>query len=274
MLALDAAQATNRLQQFVQQGWTQLPVSAELTAWQEQTLPTAIACMQAPEFQQWWRYQDTWFVGVNALPNDASGALANGPTLPAKLLHLLANYVGCASLELDQAQISACMPGYPKTSTDESIASFAFRTQHYAAHLDGLRPLGPQRQRHLTEQHSFILGIPLSSHLPEAGPVMVWPGSHKLVQSWLQSELSHLPAEQWQEQDLTKSYQSVRKHILETIEPVPIHVPQGGAYLIHRHTIHGQGLWPENVDNVGKQGRIIAYFRPCLHESSNWLGDD
>jgi len=266
--------ATSHLHQLALQGWGQLPVSTELEAWQNYTLPFALQRMQAPDLQQWWRYQNTWFVGVNALPNDTNGALDTGPSLPTDLLKQLTDYVACTELALDQAQISACMPGYPKACADEPAASFAFRTQYYAAHLDGLRPLGPERRRHLTEQHSLILGIPLSNHLPEAGPVMVWPGSHKLIQAWLQAEFANVPEPQWLEKDLTHGYQSVRRHILETIQPEPIYTPPGGAYIIHRHAIHGQGLWPENIANVGNNGRIIAYFRPHLHKPTDWLNDE
>ncbi|HCH23546.1 MAG TPA: hypothetical protein DE179_04550 [Oceanospirillaceae bacterium] len=263
--------ATDHYQQLALTGWAQLPASAELKAWQKHTLPIAIQRMQAPDLKQWWRYQNTWFAGVNALPNDATGAVAKGPSLPTGLLKQLTNYVDCTELALDQAQISACLPGYPQASASESSASFQYRKQRYAAHFDGLRPLGPERRRHLTEQHSFILGIPLSSHLPEAGPVMVWPGSHKLVQAWLQTELAQVPEQHWSEKDITDGYQLVRRHILETIQPEPIYAPLGGAYLIHRHALHGQGLWPKNTANVGKNGRIIAYFRPLLHTPHNWL---
>jgi hypothetical protein len=257
--------------QLASQGWVQLPVSTELEAWQNHALPLALQCMQARDLQHWWRYQKTWFVGVNALSNDSTGALDTGPSLPTGLLKQLTDYVACTRLDLDQAQVSACMPGYPKASPNEPTTSFAFRNTYFAAHMDGLHTLGLQRRRHLIEQHSFILGIPLSKHLPEAGPVMVWPGSHKLVQAWLQSELGHLPAEQWQDVDLTASYQTMRQQVLASMQPVPIHAPLGGAYLIHRHAIHGQGHWPENIANVGDNGRIIAYFRPCLHTAQNWL---
>jgi len=265
------------LHQLQSKGWVCLPAQPAIEAWRQQALPVALERMAAPELQQWWRYQKTWFVGVNALPNDPLGRLTDdGPEVAESLRQLLADYLHCplASMAFDQAQISACMPGYPQPNSQESDAAFAFRQQHFAAHLDGLRPMGEHRRRHLTEQHSFILGIPLTQHPPDAGPLMIWPGSHKLIQTWLQQQLQHTPPHQWQEIDLTDSYQALRWHILQHIKPQAIQVPSGGAYLLHRHAVHGQGVWPRTRLDPHQQGRIIAYFRPCLHSPQDWLCAD
>ena len=43
--------------------------------WVEFALPAARATLDDPAQKQWTRYQGTWFAGVNALENDAQGAV-------------------------------------------------------------------------------------------------------------------------------------------------------------------------------------------------------
>ena len=258
-------------QDLVQQGWCRLPKSAALLSWAEAHLDAAQTGMKAPENHQWWRYQDTWFAGVNVLPNNELGAVAGQPPLPLPLLTTLADYCQAAVGELDLGQISALFPGYPQIDPQQSVAANQFRRRHYAAHLDGLVPLGPQRRRFLTEQHSFILGISLTSHPVNAAPLMIWPGSHKRIQAWLIANLSGLPTADWDQIDLTDGYQDIRKHILADTEPQALHLAKGEAYVMHRHLLHGMGHWPNSIADPHNQGRIIVYFRPCWHQPMQWL---
>lgn len=256
---------------LVQQGWCRLPKSEALLSWAEALLDAAQTCMKAPENHQWWRYQDTWFAGVNALPNNKIGAVAGLPPLPWSLLTLLADYCQTSVVELDQGQISGLFPGYPQIDPQQSAAANQFRRQHYAAHLDGLVPLGPKRRRFLTEQHSFILGISLTSHPIDAAPLIVWPDSHKRIQAWLIDSLSAQPEKHWHEIDLTDGYQHIRKQILDDTEPQALHLTKGEAYVMHRHLLHGMGDWPNAIADPHSQGRIIVYFRPCWHQPIDWL---
>ncbi len=259
------------LSDMANQGWHRLAANAALLNWSQAHLPAAQACMQATQNLQWWRYQDTWFAGVNALDNDKLGAVANNPSLPKSLLTSLANYCESPIKPLDQGQISAIFPSYPQIDPQQSTAANRFRQEHFAAHLDGLVPLGTQRRRHLTEQHSFILGISLTEHPPAAAPIMVWPGSHQRIQQWLINTLEGMPPNQWQEVDLTYAYQTLRHQILHDTQPQALHLAKGEAYVLHRHIIHGMGHWPEDLEDGHQQGRIIAYFRPCWHSPQKWL---
>jgi len=172
------------------QGWASLPPEPGLTSWVEAVKPTALATLSAPENTHWWRAGATWFVGVNVLGNDVSGAVAGGPPMQGQMAEFLAASV--PNLQWDRAQISVCLPGFP-TQEGESDAAFDFRVKRDGAHLDGLLPQGPDRRRHIQEFHRFILGIPLTQANNAASPLVVWEGSHKRMQSMLSAELGHLP---------------------------------------------------------------------------------
>lgn len=258
-------------QDLAQKGWHRLSASEELNAWSEVHLSAAQNCMGDKQHKQWWRYQNTWFAGVNALPNDDKGAVGDKPPLPQSLRQLLADYCQTSIQAMDQGQISALFPGYPQPDPQQSKAANHFRKHHFAAHLDGLVPHGPDRRRLLTEQHSFILGISLTDHPANAAPLMVWPGSHMILQKWLIDHLGSLPESDWCTFDLTQSYQQTRQQILADIQPQAIHLDQGDAYVFHRHMLHGMGSWPPKAVDHNAQGRILAYFRPCWHQPQAWL---
>ena len=261
----------NLSQDLAQHGWHRLPPTASLLAWSKAHLASAQACMSNPKNKHWWRYQNTWFAGVNVLENDAAGAVGDKPSLPQDLLQELANYCLAETNTLDQGQVSALYPGYPQVDLQQSEAANHFRQQHYAAHLDGLVPLGPTRRRFLTEQHSFILGISLTEHPANAAPLMVWPNSHQRIQAWLKSTLEDKSPTSWDQLDLTDEYQQLRKQILDDTEPHALHLAKGEAYVVHRHLLHGMGHWPTDLADPLQQGRIIAYFRPCWHQPKDWL---
>ena len=258
-------------QDLAQQGWHCLPQLPALLHWSEAHLQAAHACMKDPSNKHWWRYQSTWFAGVNVLANNATGAAGAKPSLPEELLSALTGYCQADTQALDQGQISAIYPGYPQADTLQSEQAHYFRQRHYAAHLDGLVPQGTGRRRFLTEQHSFILGISLTDHPANAAPLMVWPGSHQRIQAWLQTTLGTESSTKWANIDLTDEYQQIRRQILEDTEPQALYLAKGEAYVLHRHLLHGMGLWPKSIEDPRHQGRIITYFRPCWHEPENWL---
>lgn len=263
--------ATALLQNLASQGWHRLPASKALKAWAEHHLLPAQQCLHDPKQQSWWCYSNTWFAGVNVLPNNGKGAVDGCPPLPEALLTELLAYCDASQGDMDKGQISALLPGYPQWDPQQSAAANQFRQQHFAAHLDGLVPIGTQRRRHLTEQHSFILGIGLTDHPEEAAPLMLWPGSQQRIQAWLRSRLANLPSERWAEVDLTDEYQQLRQQILMDTQPMPLPLSKGQGYLLHRHLLHGMGHWPHDIPDPQQQGRIIAYFRPCWHAPSLWL---
>ena len=80
--------------QYEKAGWCAFPHDPVLADWLTATLPAARAAIAAPENQQWLRYQGTWFAGVNALPNDATGAVRGGPPLAGRAVDFIGNVLG------------------------------------------------------------------------------------------------------------------------------------------------------------------------------------
>ena len=168
--------------QYHELGWCAFPHDAVLAQWLDATLPAARAAIAAAENRQWLRYQETWFAGVNVLPNDTTGAVPGGPPLAGAAVDFIRDRLGVRDYAWDRAQVSVCYPGYPQPMPGESDAVFRFRRDRDAAHVDGLLKEGPERRRFLREHHAFILGIPMAEilggrsalhglgRLPPAGP--------------------------------------------------------------------------------------------------------
>ena len=94
----------------------------------------------------------------------------------------------------DRAQVSVCWPGYPQRGDGEGDASFAYRRNRDAAHVDGLLPVGPERRRFLREHHRFILGLPVGPADAAASPFVVWEGSHRIARTAFVDAYGSLPA--------------------------------------------------------------------------------
>jgi hypothetical protein len=199
-------------------------------------------------------------VGLDLLPNDETGRVA-GVDLPWADL-------GLAPEPLHKAQLSTIYPGYPQPSPDESASAFAFRRSRDAAHLDGLLPIGPDRQRMVKEPHGWILGLPLNT--TAAAPLVVWEGSHEVLRAALLQALSpHDPA-LWGEVDLTAAYAAARRDVFATCRRIELPTNPGEATLLHRLTLHGVAPWADGM-SAPPEGRIIAYFRPLLPSVHDWL---
>ncbi len=63
-------------------GWRRLPFDPDVLAWTRAALPLAQAALDPPDAE--WRCGGTWFPGVDALANDATGRVA-GVALPASV---------------------------------------------------------------------------------------------------------------------------------------------------------------------------------------------
>lgn len=256
--------------------------------WVDSILPEALETIHAVENKQWQRCGGTWFVGVNALANDATGALGNGEPLSGQAHEFVRKLIvsglgeghgtGNAdahlepSLALDQAQISVCFPGYPAKSSEESANAYRFRVQRDAAHVDGLRRLDDREGRFVMEHHAFILGIPLVKFNEAAAPFVIWEGSHHIIRKALRDRLAGVPAEHWSGEDISDAYQKARAQVFDSCERRVVHATPGEAFVVHRLAVHGVAPWEEGAysDDVG---RVIAYFRPEFDRANRWLDD-
>jgi hypothetical protein len=231
-------------------------------AWAQAAHRVALDLVAQPEVRAPnLRHQATWFVGVDALPNATDGSI-NGAVLAGDW----GGHVDAPS-SWHRAQLSIVYPGYPGQDPDESDANHRYRINRFAAHVDGLLPIGPDRRRFLKEPHAFILG--LSLNVSDAAPLMVWPGSHQIMGAAFRSAMiGHDPTGI----DITDIYQSARREVFDTITPIAIRARPGQAMLLHRHLLHGVAPWQDG-DSAPPEGRMIAYFRPQFG-AEDWLRED
>lgn len=237
-------------------GWLRLR-SRAIADWARAARGPAIAALAAdPEPR---RHGGTWAVGLDLLPNDATGAIAGLP-LPWKDL-------GLPPQPLHRAQLSTVFPGYPQRDPGESDAAFAFRRDRDAAHLDGLLPIGPDKRRMMKEPHAWVLGLALTE--ARGAPLVVWEGSAPILRAALAQALAHHPPETWADIDLTAAYAEARRQVFATCPRVELPQSPGEAVILHRMTLHGVAPWADQP--CPPEGRIIAYFRPLMPSVADWL---
>lgn len=241
-------------------GWQRIGPDQRLAAWAAAALPVAKAVLAASE--EAWRCGGTWFVGVDALPNDAGGAVG-GVAFPWAALPLV-------PAALHGAQLSVIRPGYPQPSPTESPAAFRYRRDRDAAHLDGLLAIGPEKRRMVKEPHGWILGLPLNETAPDASPLVVWEGSHEVMRAGLLAAFAGHPPESWGNVDITDAYQAARSRVFETCRRVLLPARPGEATLLHRLCLHGVAPWA-GAASAPDAGRIIAYFRPQMATVAEWI---
>lgn len=244
---------------MVERGWRQIGPDAGLAAWAAAALPAAQAVLARSA--EPWRCGGTWFVGVDALPNDAEGGIG-GVALPWPVL-------GLAPEPLHRAQLSVIRPGYPQPSAVESAAAYAFRRDRDAAHLDGLIADAEKRRR-IAEPHGWILGLPLNAASRDAAPLVVWEGSHLILRAALVAALAPWPRRDWEKVDITDAYVAARRRCFAECRRVELPVVPGMATLMHRHLLHGVAPWGRTA-TAAPEGRIIAYFRPQLASVAEWI---
>ncbi|MDV4145505.1 hypothetical protein [Shimia sp. FJ5] len=250
---------------LLQRGWCRFAEDAAVRAWAEAALPAARVAMHDPAQAHWWQCEDTWFVGVDALDNDARGAVAGGPSLCGAPVSVISEMFGSLPA-LHKAQVSVVREGYPKPRAGESEAAFGYRLRRDAAHVDGIRAEGAARRRRIAEPHMFILGLPLTDAGPEAAPMVLWEGSHEIMRTRLRDALADHKAEDWGQVDITEAYVAARREVFETCERVEVHAVPGESYILHRLTLHGVAPW-----RAGAGDRIIAYFRPEVATVAEWI---
>ncbi len=254
---------------LIARGWARFAIEPALRDWARAALDIARDRIADPAMRaRWLVCEGTWFVGVDALPNDPEGDFGAGPLRCSALAAAAALY---GPLPLHPGQISAVRPGYPRPRQGESEAAFRYRRQRDAAHVDGLLAEGPARRRKLRERHAFILGLPLTDCDPGASPLSLWEGSHHVMRSAFARALSDLPEERWPELDLTEIYHAARREVFARCRRLTLPARPGEAYLLHRHCLHGIAPWQPGAQ-APPEGRVIAYFRPAFPPGvRDWL---
>lgn len=257
---------------FETRGWTAFPYEATIEAWARHAAAAAFAAEAAGQGGPMVRCGGTWFVGVDALPNDAAGRLPGGPPLAGAAIDAAKGLVG-APFSFDAGQASICQEGYPlrDAGDGEDDAAFRYRVKRDAAHIDGFHRIMPGRRRLLKEAHAFILGLPLNDTHAGAAPFVLWEGSHLIMGAAFRDIYCGVPERDWPDLDVTEAYQAARRHCFESCERIEITGQPGEAYLVHRHALHGVAPW-----RGGPGARAIAYFRPDPFPGEPfgwWLGD-
>lgn len=257
------------LDSFLTDGFLRFAADDASLAWARHARPVAAAAASDPSQVHWLRCGGTWFVGVDALPNDAAGRLQGGPPFAGAAVDFVKNELGI-SLPLHRAQVSVCYPGYPQPSAEESEAAYNFRRNRDAAHVDGLLAEGPEKRRYLKESHAYILGVTLTEQSAGAAPLTVWKGSHRIMTAMFAAAFADRPPETWREIDVTAAYQEARRQVFTTCERLALPSSPGEAVLVHRHLVHGVAPW--GTDATGEpEGRMIAYVRPEFPAIADWI---
>jgi hypothetical protein len=240
-------------------GWVSLPYAEDVADWAAAALKAGLKSAGDPQQAHWWQCQGTWFVGVDALPNDAQGAI-NGVSLPEGLLASVRDLAGPIP-PMHAAQVSIVKPGYPKPREGESETAFGYRLRRDAAHVDGLRLERATGERRCAEYHQFILGLPLNEASSDASPLVVWDGSHKIMGAALRDALRNHDVETWPNLDISERYKAARREVFANCPRREVFGKPGEAYVLHRHLLHGVAPWGEAAE-APKEGRAVAYFRP------------
>lgn len=253
---------------WLEAGWQVFPTEFAVDAWVDAARDAALAAASDPNARAvWLRHGGTWFVGVDALPNDAEGCVGEGPGFGGTAYGRAVAATGVSLLH--RAQVSIAYPGYPVRDADESAASHRFRRDRDAAHLDGLLPVGPDKRRHLLEPHAWILGVALTRANPAAAPLVVWEGSHHIIRRAFEGAFTG-DAQGWADIDVTDFYKTARAEVFATCRRVEVSLQVGESVLLHRMTIHGVAPWGQGAQ-ADPEGRAIAYFRPCFSDPTDWL---
>ncbi|GLO74107.1 hypothetical protein MACH18_11870 [Phaeobacter italicus] len=262
-----------RWQQFCDKGWCAFGPDQATADWARHAHQAGMVALKDPANAEWLQCEGTWFIGVDALPNDSSGQLPGGPALAGPAIEFIRSHLG-AIPPLHRAQVSSVFPGYPRPRPGEGEAALRYRIKRDAAHVDGVKMYGEHRRRKVEEPHAWVLGLPLNQASENASPLVVWEGSHNIMRRAFAAAFGNTPRSSWADVDVTDAYTAARAEVFETCPRVTVSAKPGEAYLMHRLCLHGVAPWGEGA-SAPEEGRMIAYFRPELADWTNrdtgWL---
>lgn len=255
-------------QRYKDNGYCIFERDRALLSWIDSSLSAARLAVSDTQNKHWFRYDGTWFVGVNVLENDEKGRVDNGPSLSGRAVDFIERFITKTELNLDKAQISVCYKGYPKASSDESEQAFGYRLRRDAAHVDGIMREG--QDRYLVEYHGYIFALAMVEFSHDAAPFVVWEGSHKIMKQALSSYVANYPIEQWRSVAISDVYNQARKEIFTRCRRIELALKPGQAFVGHRHLLHGTAPWGESATS-GPDGRMISFFRPETLSVAQWV---
>ncbi len=258
------------VERLLTRGWAMFPAEAAVAEWADAARGAALARIADPVHRaEWLQCEGTWFVGVDTLPNDATGAVPGGLPLSGAAQAALRGLYG--DLPLHRGQVSVIYPGYPRPRKGEGEGAFRYRLKRDAAHVDGLLAVWADRRRMLKERHAYILGLPLTRADARASPLVVWEGSHHVMRRAFEAAFADVPPGRWGEVDVTDAYQAARREVFETCQRIAVPATPGEAYAVHRLALHGVAPWGTEAE-AADEGRMIAYFRPeFAMRDDKWL---
>ena len=244
---------------MIDTGFVQFDRTDEVATWAAEARKVAgdVLGAPAPDMQ---RHGGTWYVGVDAIPNDAAGTL-NGMPLRGPWEGMV------PGLPLHPAQLSVVYRGYPARDAGTNDAAHSYLMKRDGAHVDGL--LGDATSRYLRDPHAFVLGIALTD--AQACPLVVYAGSHDIMREAFMVAYAGMPPMMWADMDVGAIYRDARAEVFECCERVELPMTAGQSVLLHRMTVHG--IAPEGAKKVPAEGRMMAYFRPQMPDLKAWLRD-
>ena len=247
---------------FQDRGWAIFAPEPKVIAWAAYARTDALRALRSPDLAHWYQCEGTWFVGLDALDNDGAGRVGASEPLSGAVVDYVTRHCG-GWPELHRAQVSGVFPGYPRPREGETDAGFRYRLNRDSAHVDGVLGRGQPKRRFVEEPHAFILGLPLTEADADAAPLVVWEGSHKIMQDAFKGAFDAAGDVPLSSLDVTDAYQAARRKVFETCRRVVVHAAPGGAMLLHRLSLHGVAPWSEGAQ-AASEGRLIAYFRPPM----------
>jgi hypothetical protein len=107
----------DRARRFFQRGWCAFDHDPVLAAWVEAVRPVAEATLHDPDLRaRWLRCGGTWFAGVNALGNNASGAVPGRDVPP----------LAGAAVDFIHSRSRSAFPAIPGPGMARAMPPFVF----------------------------------------------------------------------------------------------------------------------------------------------------
>ena len=212
-----AAQGVRMVDALLQRGWCRFAEDAAVRAWAEAALPAARVAMHDPAQAHWWQCEDTWFVGVDALDNDARGAVAGGPSLCGAPVSVISEMFGVACPRCTRHRFRWCGKGIPSRARARVRRRSAIACAGTRRMWMAFAPKGAARRRRIAEPHMFILGLPLTGC--RAGGLPRWCFGKAVTRSCapvFATALADHKAEDWGQVDITEAYVAARREVFET----------------------------------------------------------